>query len=282
MTEMGWDRLARHEAGFHGSLLTWEREFAYATQHWGSANWEPYPLALWLLHDTVLFYQHDLSLKTMSDNKQVLTWNLAFGNMLSINWQWTASGPVDDPWLDLAAALQRAVAARYAGVPLDVYEILQPDVIRTVFGDLEVIANGQLEATYVTAGAGIAPGGFLAMSGDGSVVAGSFKDLFNGESLMAGEHFLIIERTPAAVIIRQPIGGATHLAVDPPTAGPEGATLWAQALDRHGRVLSSVTCSVVSGKVRLYYEPVVDGQRVDSYRICARGSLWLPLILRNQ
>ena len=54
------------------------------------ADWTTFPLALWLLHDKVLLYQHDLFDGTFTADPEILTWNLAYGYMLSYNW---GSGP---------------------------------------------------------------------------------------------------------------------------------------------------------------------------------------------
>ena len=43
-----------------------------ALEFWGEGNWRPWPLALWLVHDKVLMYQHDLAEETMTDDDEVL------------------------------------------------------------------------------------------------------------------------------------------------------------------------------------------------------------------
>ncbi len=45
--------------------------------------WRPYPLATLMTRDKTLFYQHDLAPETMTVDKATLTWNLAYGYMLS-------------------------------------------------------------------------------------------------------------------------------------------------------------------------------------------------------
>ncbi|HET8527503.1 MAG TPA: DUF6259 domain-containing protein [Gaiellaceae bacterium] len=169
MAEDGWDRLAADVVGFHGGLLMMQRELAYVDHYFGAGNWQPYPLATWLVHDKVLMYQHDLFPLTMARDAEVLTWNLAFGLVDSYEW-WL--GDEQDTWLELAARLQRDLGPHYAGVPLRSYTTIAPGVTRSVFGDLTVDANWN-----DTAWNGIAPHGFRAQGPGVSAVAqpdGSF------------------------------------------------------------------------------------------------------------
>src|SRR3569833_2293942 len=138
MVEDGWDRLARDAVGFHGGVLMMQRELAYVDHFFGTGNWQPYPLATWLLHDKVLMYQHDLYPLSMAIDGEVLAWNLAYGIVSSYEWQ---LGDETDPWLVLAALVQRDFGPHYAGVPLASYTELAPGVTRSVFGDLTVTAN---------------------------------------------------------------------------------------------------------------------------------------------
>jgi hypothetical protein len=281
MTEMGWDRLAETEVGFHGSLLTWAREFDYATQQWGAGNWEPYPLAIWLFHDKVLLYQHDLSHHTMSTDRGVLTWNLAFGTMLSYNWLWADNDPLNNPWLDLVAALQRAVVARTAGQTLDGYTELNADVTQSTFGDLTVIANWHPALTYAVDGHHVAPGGFLARTDDGNILAGVFVNLLDGSALSPGEHYVIIERTPHVVTVRQPVGADTVLSVEAPDDWQAGETLHVWAFDRTGDNLGEVGFWTEGRKVKLIYRQELNSQAVGYYQLVNSLKVYIPLVLRG-
>lgn len=279
MTEMGWDRLAETEVGFHGSLLTWAREFDYTDQYWGSGNWEPYPLAPWLFHDKVLVYQHDLSHHTMSADKGTLTWNLAFGNMLSYDWGWADNDSLNNPWLDLVTALQRAVAARYAGQPLTAYTELTADVTQSNFGDLSVIANWHPTLTYRVGTHRVAPGGFLARTDDGNVLAGVFVNYFNGSVLSAGEHYVIIERTPHVVTVRQPVGADTVLDVQAPDdwQSPEALYLW--VYDRAGNTLGEANFWSEGQQVKFTYRQRWNDQDVGYYQLVNSHRVYLPLVV---
>ena len=171
MVEDGWDRLAASFSGFQGGLLLMEREHVEPDKLWGVGNWRPFPLALWLIHDKVLLYQHDLYEQTMTIDPEVLTWNEAFGFVLSEDW---AAG-VDSPWLAIAAAFQGALGPHYAGVPLTSYREPAPGVTETRFGTYSVVANWN-SSVYEIGGYRVAPGGFLARTDDGGLVAGEFAD----------------------------------------------------------------------------------------------------------
>jgi hypothetical protein len=170
MVEDGWDRLAASFTGFDSSLMLMEREFQWLTGRFGP-SWETFPLALWLLHDKVLLYQHDLFEKTFTTDPEILTWNLAYGYMLSYDWD---TG-VDGPWLGIATAFQRALGPHYAGVALTSYTPLAAGVTETRFGTYSVVANWTT-SPYELDGFRIAPGGFLARTDDGGLVAGEFAD----------------------------------------------------------------------------------------------------------
>ncbi len=170
MVEDGWDRLAASFSGFDSSLMLMQREFDWLDQRFGP-DWQTFPLALWLVHDKVLMYQHDLFDGTFTADPEILTWNLAYGYMLSYNW----SAGLGGPWLGIATAFQRALGPHYAGVALTSYTQLADGVTETRFGTYSVVAN-RTGSVYETGGYAIAPGGFLARTDDGSLVAGELAD----------------------------------------------------------------------------------------------------------
>jgi hypothetical protein len=265
MVEDGWDRLAEVSAGFHGSLLLMAREHGDPDRYWGEGNWEPFPLALWLFHDKVLLYQHDLAAETMTTDAEVLTWNMAFGTMLSFIW----AGPPEtlaDPWLDLAGSLQRALGPSYAGRPLTAYAKLAPDVTETVFDRLTVTANHGPDA-YELEGFGIAADGFLARTADGNVLAGAFEGSFADEPLSPGVHYLIVSREPDAVTVEQPLGPPTTVFVAPPASWRRGSTLRATAFDASGTQLGTAEGRLQAGRFAFHYGRELAGARVAAYRV---------------
>jgi hypothetical protein len=267
MVEDGWDRLAESSVGFHGSLLMMARESDEPDFYWGAGNWEPYPLATWLFHDKVLHYQHDLYPGTMTADAEALTWNLAFGMMLSATWD-TPAERLGDPWLDLAGSVQRALGPHYAGRPLVGYRTLTPTVTQTTFDRLSVIANRGRQSHGVE-GYGIAPDGFLARTPDGSVVAGAFEGTFAGAPLAPGVHYLIVRREPDAVTVEQPVGPPTPVVVPAPAALPPAEALRATALAADGTPLGAVEGELRGGRFAFTYGREMAGARVAAYRIAA-------------
>lgn len=170
MVEDGWDRLGASFSGFDSSLMLMVREFDWLNGRFGP-DWQTFPLADWLLHDKVLLYQHDLFEKTFTTDPELLTWNLAYGYMLSYDWDTGTGGP----WLGIDTAFQRALGPHYAGAPLTSYTQLAAGVTQTRFGTYSVVANWTNTPQAVD-GFQIAPRGFLARTDDGSLAAGAFAD----------------------------------------------------------------------------------------------------------
>lgn len=214
MVEDGWDRLAQSFSAFHGGLLVVQRETQDQDYLYGAGNWQPFPLAPYLLHDKVLFYQHDLSELTMTRDLPTLSWNLAFGYMLSYPWEvWPGYDSLADPWLDAVGAYQRTLGPLYAGQPLQSYTYVTPTVTRTTFPNLSVVTNWSGNATYATDGYTIAPSGFLARSNDGGVVSAAVNGAFDGFTLSPGTHQLIVAHSGATITVHQPIGADTDVGI---------------------------------------------------------------------
>jgi len=193
MQEDGWDRLAASSSGFLGGLLLMQRQFREPDVKWGPGNWEPYPLVEWLLGDKVLLYQHDLYEDTMSADPTVLTWNEAFGFVLSFEWNGNTD-TLSSPWLELVGRLQRTLGPHYAGAELTRFDDVAPGITQSSFADGYSVMANWTDSVYETGGYGIAPGGFLARTDDGSVLAGAFADRFAGAPLSAGTHYVIVEQ----------------------------------------------------------------------------------------
>jgi hypothetical protein len=269
MVEDGWDRLARDAVGFHGSLLMMSRELDLPNTFFGVGNWEPYPLAVWLLHDKVLLYQHDLYDGTMATDGEVLAWNMAFG--LVSSYSWDALGPAGDPWLDLVGLVQRDLGPHYAGVALSGYKELAPDVTESTFGDLAVVANMAAAGTYAVDGFDVAPHGFLARTRDGSLLAGGFAGAFDGVALAPGVHYLVVERDAASVTVRQPVGADTDVAIRPPASWSSGRRLQVIALAADGTVLGAPAGELRGSRFVFRYASGLNGGRVAAYRVTLGG-----------
>jgi hypothetical protein len=271
MVEDGWDRLAESFVGFHGSLMLKVKKPDELNIDWGDGNWQAWPLATWLLHDKVLMYQHDAYPQTMTTGLDVLSFNLAFGLILSYSLD-DRIGAMASPWLELVGDFQHALGPLYAGRPLTGWRQPSPSSTESTFGDgsLTVVKNWSKTDGLTVDAFGLPPEGVVARSGDGSVVAGSFVGSFFGKPLADGIHYLVLERDAATASIRQPIGGETTVAVPPPTGWQPGQPLTATAYVGHGVVLGTVPLEVQDGLVVLRYGPI-DGQQPDEIRISSAG-----------
>jgi hypothetical protein len=266
MVEDGWDRLAKSFAGFHGGLLTVQRESSEADILFGAGNWEPFPLAPMLLHDKVLMYQHDLAEQTMTTDHTTLTYNLALGLMLSYSWD-GATSSVDSPWLDVVASYQHALGPYSAGQPLQSYKTVAPHVTETGYPNLTVVANWSNSDSYTTGGFGVAPKGFLARTGDGAVIAGTLSGTFDGFALSPGSHDLVVTRTSSVVTVHQPLGTETAIAVRLPSSWQPGSPVRAEALARDGSVLGPISGTVQNGRFVFTCAGTEPGLPAPTYRI---------------
>ena len=262
MVEDGWDRLARDSVGFHGSALMMSRELDLMNSFFGPGNWQPYPIADWLFHDKVLLYQHDLYDGTMAVDDEVLTWNMAFG--LVSSYSWDALSPGANPQLDFVGELQRAFGPHYAGIRLSDYRDLAPAVTQSTFGDLTVVANRNGGSAYAAGAFDVAPNGFFAHTQDDTLLGGIFAGRFDGLALSPGTHHLLVERRADGVVVRQPIGADTDLAV---ALGTAAQSLRATALARDGTAVGIVDGTLDGGRFTFRYSRTLDGRAVSAYRI---------------
>jgi hypothetical protein len=277
MTEDGWDRLSAQGIGFMGSPLTGATSFDISVEPYGlngagnaflgPGNWDPFPVATWLLHDKVLFYEKDLPEKTTTDNTEVVTLDLQFGYLLKYLWPGNPADPPAPGRVQLAHVLHRTVVPLYAGNPLTDFTYLAPAVAVSTFGKLSVIANWQQTQTYSTNGNSIIPGGYLATTTDGAVLAGALTGQLNGSPLSPGAHYVVIERQAGVVSVWQPVGDDTPVTVDPPLDWSAGQTLQVTAVDQDSNRLAMVDFWFVGQRLSFQYFARVAGQPVDHYEI---------------
>ena len=282
-TEGGWDRLAKSMWGFFGSAVSSaDTRFNASETRWGVGSpannfftpgtWEPYPLATWLFHDKVLFYQHNLEFSNYTNNLEVLSWNALFGLMQTHQWPGTPGRPPDPQWVDAAQAVQRTVSARQAGEPLTEFSRISPDVFSTRFGDLQTVVNWSPAEPFPSQGGTIAPTGFMSYTGDGALLAGAFQTSFQNQPLTAGTHTLVLERTPALVTLRHPLGPATPFALDAPESWATGAPLTASAVDSDNNLIAAIPRTVDRRLVRFAGSPV-NSRRPSRYLLQSGGGL---------
>ena len=164
-TEDGHDRLINWETIFSGLSWPWLPNRPSCSRvlyedRWPRGSWRIEPLALFLAHDKVLFYHHDLG--GFVRNRRDLSITLVMGYGLS--W-WTRSVeplPEERDWIERLCRLQAAIGSRCAGRALDEFEYVAPKVIRSCWGDLEIIANLTDNPWVLDVNTTLASEGFLA------------------------------------------------------------------------------------------------------------------------
>ncbi|WP_256760015.1 discoidin domain-containing protein [Cohnella sp. WQ 127256] len=204
--EDGTDVLADDAIGFMGSTYLWD-QLGYRKNT--SSYTDYYPLSGMLLRDKVMQYHHDLAAETMTDDQDMLRWNLAMGYHLSTDF----FNGVANPWVDTVGVFQKFILSQYADSLVEGFEQVIPNVTRTDFGKYAVTANWNKEEAYELNGdVSLAPGGYDVTADDGNRRAGNYRRL-NGLDLDEGDHNLVEVREKDTVRIYQPIGSDTTLKI---------------------------------------------------------------------
>ena len=212
----------------------------------------------------------------MTHGPGVLTWNIAFGFMLSYIWPGATDAVPDPAWVDLVLWTQRLVASRYAGERLTGFRKLDSDVTESTFGPISIVANWSASAGYQVENLTIAPGGYMAFTRNtriGRFIAGAFAGAFNNHALSPGTHYLFIDRNTFQTTVRQAFGADTLLAIAPPQwsgARLQSTVLRVRAVDQNGTAIGDVPSSVQEGLVVFTYAVTVNGHRVAYYSAAYR------------
>lgn len=204
--EDGTDVLADDTVGFMGSTYLWDL-LGYRKNT--ASYTEYYPLAGMLMRDKVMFYHHNLAAETMTDDQEMLRWNLAMGYNLSADFY----NGVTSPWVDAIGVFQKYVLAGYVDQLVVNFEQLTASVTATDFTTHIVTSNWDSEETYILDdNTTLSIGGYDVTADDGSVRAGNYSR-YNGFDLDPGDHNLVEVREKDVIRIYQPIGADTTLKI---------------------------------------------------------------------
>lgn len=265
MTELGFDRLVDSEVGLNGSLLLSER--TGLTTAWWGVDWHYYPFATMVARDKVLFYQHDLAPESFAHDKASLAWNVAFGYMLSYDLVKSKfGGGVDTPWLAVVGAFQKYVLSQYASERLVSYITLQEKLSQSSFENYTVWNNWDKQKPASLEKFDIPHSGFMIQKKDGKLIAGVFTR-YNNLALSEGQHYLIEERQADQIIIRQPLGSDTRLALDLLPCWHAATRLTAYAYARDGSLVGQIPAQVGESELTFTYQQNLAGQAVAYYTI---------------
>jgi hypothetical protein len=204
--EDGTDVLADDTVGFMGSTYLWD-QLGYRKNTASYTDY--YPLSGMLFRDKVMQYDHNLAAETMTDDQDMLRWNLAMGYNLSADF----FNGVDNPWVDGIGVFQKYILSQYADSLVESFDQVTPSVTRTDFGQYAVTANWNKDETYALNGDDtLAPGGYNITADDDNRRAGNFARL-NGLDLDLGDHNLVEVREKDKIRVYQPIGSDTTLKI---------------------------------------------------------------------
>ncbi|MBU1078682.1 MAG: hypothetical protein KKH98_15390 [Spirochaetes bacterium] len=199
-TEEGFDRLMFYESGFcnmsAANNLPPDDNF---NVRFGKGTWSIMPLALYLGHDKVAFYQHNLAHEVFSDSIKKITWNLLYGHNLYIG-RWVSSWAQQVKDYKVADAIQKEIIALYFDKKLIDHQMIDEGVFYSQFEDTMIVGNLS-EEEYKVGRYSIAKDGFMAVNKEGTLMAGVFTK-FNGEYL-GGERIIIMKKKDDALLFKQ-------------------------------------------------------------------------------
>ncbi len=277
MTELGFDKLAHYEAGFHGSVLLPE-VMGYTSDWWGDSNWHYFPLTSILMRDKILFYQHDLAPETFAHNKDNLSWDLTMGYMLSYDLyasEW--GGGLDNEWISVTTDFQKHVISKFAAEKMVDYEIISDMVTQSIFDHFSVVRNWSDIHPLVYNGFVIAQNGVLLQDDQDSLTAGIFT-VYNNQSLSPGDHYLIEDRYESQVIVRQPMGANTQLTIEKLVSWGDDSQVIAWAFSKNGQYLGQVEVTDMAEYVRFFYQDEISGGEASYYLLFKPDKLYLPFM----
>ncbi len=274
--EMGFDRLAATETGFHGSII-----LDRTSDDWQNRSWHMYPFAPILLRDKVLLYHHT-EVRGSTISKELLSLNLGFGYMLGYD---LGHGPgMDNPWLRTSGAFQKYVISEYANERILDYQYLLDDVTQTRFENHTVTMNWDQDHPFTVSKYELPPGGSVITDTNGTLTAGIFTR-YNNHSLSGGDHYLIEKRTATDIRVWQPMGNDTDITID---LLPVWSTMdiVAQAVDKNSQIIANVPATITTETLTFPYQQQVKGQSVEHYQILSTAvwfnyKVYLPVVLRK-
>ncbi|HEX7057792.1 MAG TPA: discoidin domain-containing protein [Bacilli bacterium] len=262
-TEDGIDVLGQDALGFMGTNLLWDR-LGYRPKT--AAYSDYYPMIGMLERDKVMLFQHDLAAETMTDDQEMLRWNLAMGYNLSGD----LYNGANNPWLDVIGVFQRYVLANYVDERVKSFTSVSPAVTKTEFDTYAVIANWDDRNPYpLDSLVTLAPGGFDVVSDDSLVRAGSYTR-FNGFDLDPGEHDLVIVRGDKDIRVFQPFGADTTLSI---RKGADWAHVHAAAYTADGTKIADLPVTEDGENVTFDYIGTIFDQRVAYVQLSAAATL---------
>ena len=245
--EGGYDRLAETVCGFFWSVALWGP--VHGHHWWGEGNWESFPASATMFRRETLLYEHDLGdtgTLIVADSLSGLRWCLVHGHQLVFDMVNYAS-----PWLNVVFDFAHFVLGHYASELLRNYRA-DSGVSISSFESHTVTADREGQSRGVGSHA-LVPNGVVSAAHDGSVTGDVFER-YNGRALTPGEHYLIEQRKPAGLIMRQPMGPNTPIVLR--AAEAFGSDVMVTAFTRGDERLSNQMARIGNGNVSFRYERI--------------------------
>ncbi len=218
-------------------------------------TWTNYPFVPIVFHDRYLpFLTTDLP----TNSKEMLSWNLLFGT--SLIFAPDASG--QSSWLDVIALFQSKAISRIIGKQMTDYDDSDPNFLMSEFEDIKVIRNN-VSSNLSKNNHGIASKGAMLYSYDDSIIAGVFSS-FNGASLTAGEHYLIIEAVQDTIFVSHPMGSNTPISIVKPDTWIDESRIHAYAVTEANRYELALT---FIGNIQFDMETHISGQKILHFEV---------------
>ena len=255
--EGGWDRLAETFSFFQWQVHD-HIGFAVYSGAWGTNTWYAFPASAALLRDKVVqwdgpfrYHRDEIPAFTEATGLAIdalfyLRHQLAMGHGLHLH------GFESKEEIDLFASFAHYVCSRYADELLTEFD-RSGNVSTSVFGAYTVTAEWSVEEAIDVGRHTLAPGGAVATAQDGSLTGGVFQ-AYNRQSLSEGEHYLIEQREPPGIILRQPSGTDTPISLR--TLDEFSPRVHLTAFNRHDERLDSSLVSVRDDTVRFHYKRI--------------------------
>ncbi len=228
VTEGVFDRILNSVSGYGQTFRQkfWNMTILHLGEEY--VHWAPYPIAAFVAHDKVAFYQHNLNSETWaSESNALLSYYLSHGYNMMIDL--TVLKNEAEQKINKVATVQNLLASRTCGEKLNSFNFLSNDKndkskVKTTWGandDFTVIANFDSKndgQPFEYEDFKIGPDGFYAYDKDGKVKGGIFKDLYNGQALAPGDHTLVFENSPNEIKIHYLEGNGTELYYNIPSS----------------------------------------------------------------
>jgi len=262
----GFDKQAEFAQGFIGTMYYPQGE----DPHVFGINedlWDHWPISTAMLRGYSLIYQ-DYEKQTIS--KDVLSFNLAFGCMLSLWPNVIGDSGYGSDWWDVVEDFQVHVISYLADSRISNFEKLSEQQTKSSFGDDYVIRNLDRNNAFKFTDHTIASLGAYANLQTANIKAGVFTG-YNNNSLSDGDHYIIEKQEEKVITIWHPKGENSEITILKPWSWSTDEAIEVKAFMQNSEKI--ITRSIDSRKVKFMMSSHENNEKVDRFEIRYRGEL---------